>query len=115
MESLPQTSMERHGSFSSNTKENLQLTFVRYFTLYHLTTKNNRKGPKASSPANVGDAGSISESGRSPGEGTATSSSILAREISWTEEPGGLQSRGCKRVGHDLMTMQQQGNKTFLF
>ena len=69
MESLPQTSMERHGSFSSNTKENLQLTFVRYFTLYHLTTKNNRKGPKASSPANVGDAGSISESGRSPGEG----------------------------------------------
>ena len=28
-----------------------------------------------------------------------THSSALAREISWTEEPGGLQSMGCKRVG----------------
>ena len=27
-------------------------------------------------------------SGRSPGEGTATHSSILAWEILWTEEPG---------------------------
>ena len=25
-------------------------------------------------------------------------SSILAREIPWTEEPGGLQSRGCKEL-----------------
>ena len=31
----------------------------------------------------------------------ATHSSILAWEISWTEEPGGLQSKGSKRVGHD--------------
>ena len=30
--------------------------------------------------------------GRSPGEGNATHSSILAWEIQWTEEPGGLQS-----------------------
>ena len=29
----------------------------------------------------------------------ATHSIILARIISWTEEPGGLQSRGLKRVG----------------
>ena len=28
-------------------------------------------------------------------------SSILAREILWTEEPGGLQSMGLQRVGHD--------------
>ena len=66
---LTQTSMERHSWFSSNTKENLQLAFVRDLTLYHLTTKNNRKGPKASRSANAGDAGSIPESGRSPGEG----------------------------------------------
>ena len=31
----------------------------------------------------------------------ATHSSILAWRISWTEEPGGLQSTGSKRVGHD--------------
>ena len=31
----------------------------------------------------------------------ATHSSILAWEIPWTEEPGGLQSSGSKRVGHD--------------
>ena len=34
----------------------------------------------------------------------ATHSSILAWRIPWTEEPGRLQSMGCKRVGHDLAT-----------
>ena len=28
-------------------------------------------------------------------------SSILAWRISWTEEPGGLQSMGLPRIGHD--------------
>ena len=52
-------------------------------------------------PANVGDAGNlglISGFGRSPGEGNAAHSSILAWDISWTEEPGGLQSMGSQRV-----------------
>ena len=31
----------------------------------------------------------------------ATHSSILAWRISWTEEPGGLQSMGSQTVGHD--------------
>ena len=31
----------------------------------------------------------------------ATHSSTLARKIPWTEEPGGLQSMGSQRVGHD--------------
>ena len=31
----------------------------------------------------------------------ATHSSVLAWEISWTEEPGRLQSTGSQRVGHD--------------
>ena len=31
----------------------------------------------------------------------ATHSSILAWKIPWTEEPGGLQSTGSQRVGHD--------------
>ena len=34
-------------------------------------------------------------------EGMATLSSILAWRILWTEEPGGLQSMGSQRVGHD--------------
>ena len=34
-------------------------------------------------------------------EGMATHSSILAWRIPWTEEPGGLQPIGSKRVGHD--------------
>ena len=35
-----------------------------------------------------------------------THSSILAWETPWTEEPGGLQSMGSQRVGHNLATKQ---------
>ena len=34
-------------------------------------------------------------------KGMATHSRILAWEIPWTEESGGLQSMGLQRVGHD--------------
>ena len=34
-------------------------------------------------------------------KGMVTHSSILAWRILWTEEPGGLQSMGSQRVGHD--------------
>ena len=34
-------------------------------------------------------------------KGMATHSCILAWRIPWTEEPGGLQSMGLQRVGHD--------------
>ena len=37
----------------------------------------------------------------------ATHSNILAWEIPWTEETGGLQSMGCRRVRHNLATKQQ--------
>ena len=37
-------------------------------------------------------------------EGMATHFSILAWRTPWTEEPGGLQSMGSQRVGHDWMT-----------
>ena len=37
-------------------------------------------------------------------EGLATHSSILAWRIPWTEEPGGLRSKGSQRVRHDLAT-----------
>ena len=38
----------------------------------------------------------------------ATPSTVLAWEIPWTEEPGGLQSMGLQRVRHNLGTKQQQ-------
>ena len=34
-------------------------------------------------------------------EGVATQSSILAWRMQWTEQPGGLESIGSHRVGHD--------------
>ena len=34
-------------------------------------------------------------------EGMATDSGTLVWRIPWTEEPGGLQSVGSQRVGHD--------------
>ena len=52
-------------------------------------------------PANSGDTG---DGGLIPGSGISTHSSILAWEIPWTEEPGGLQFMGLQRVGQDLVT-----------
>ena len=37
-------------------------------------------------------------------EEVATHSSIFAWRIPWTEEPGGLQSMGSQKVGHDRVT-----------
>ena len=58
-------------------------------------------------PASAGDAGSIPESGRSPGEGDGYPTRFLAWEIPQTEEPGGLQSMGHQRVEHGLASKQQ--------
>ena len=38
-------------------------------------------------------------------EGMVTHSSILTGESPWTEEPGGLQSIGVQRVGHDWSSL----------
>ena len=53
------------------------------------------------SACNAGDWGSILGSGRSPGGENGNHFSILAWEIRWTEEPGGPQSMGSQRVGHN--------------
>ena len=42
-----------------------------------------------------------------PEKEMATHCSILAWEISWTEEPGKLQSMESQRVGHELETKQE--------
>ena len=39
----------------------------------------------------------------------ATHFSILAWRIPWTEEPGGLQSIGSQKVGHDWATFTSLG------
>ena len=59
-----------------------------------------------SPPANAGSTrvvvvGSVPGSERSPGVGNGNPSSILAWKTPWTEKPGGLQSMGLQRVGHN--------------
>ena len=53
------------------------------------------------SACNAEDPGSIPVSGNPLEKEMATHSSIVAWEIPWTEEPGGLQSKGSQGVGHD--------------
>ena len=55
------------------------------------------KNPPANA-GNIRDLGLISGSGKFPGSGMATHSSILAWKILWTGEPGRLQSVGCKEA-----------------
>ena len=52
-------------------------------------------------PAYAGDEGLVPGLGRSLVEEMATHSSTLAWKITWTEEPGRLQSMGSQGVGHD--------------
>ena len=56
--------------------------------------------------ADAGDAGSIPGSGRYPGEGNGNPLQY-SWEISWIEEPGGLQSIGSKKR-YSMATKQQQ-------
>ena len=56
-------------------------------------------------PANSGntrDAGSIPELGRFSGRRNGNTLQYSCLRISWTEEPGGLQSAGSQRVEHAL-------------
>ena len=53
------------------------------------------------SACNEEDPGSIPEMGGSPGGGNGNRLQYFAWETPWTEEPGGLQSRGLPRIGHN--------------
>ena len=71
------------------------------------------------SPANTGDIETwVPSLGREDPleEGVATYSSILAWRIPWTEELGGLQSMGSRRVGHteQLSTSSVRRLKTYV-
>ena len=52
-------------------------------------------------PVNTGDTGLTPGREDSLEEGMATRCSNFAWRIPWTGEPGGLQSIGLQRVGHD--------------
>ena len=74
----------------------IYITFVVLPTQVAVVVKNP--------PADAGDPRDesfIPGSGRSLEEGMATHASILAWRIRQTEEPGGPQSVGSQRVGHD--------------
>ena len=63
--------------------------------------KKEKKNLPSNARGNRGGEGLVPASGRAPGGGNATHSSILAWRIPWTEEPVRLQSTELQRVGHD--------------
>ena len=58
------------------------------------------KNPHANA-GDIKDVGSIPGLGRALEKEMATHSNVLALRSPWTEDPGGLQSIGSQRVGHD--------------
>ena len=78
---------------------------VSYWPLQFITVRETQvallgKNP----PANAGDtrgAGSIPGSGGSLGGGNGNPLQYSCLEVLWAEEPGGLQSMGLQRVGHE--------------
>ena len=56
------------------------------------------------SACNVGDPGSISGLGRSPGEGNGNPLQYPRLKMPWTEEPDRLHSMGSQRVRHNWAT-----------
>ena len=62
----------------------------------------------------AGDAGLIPGSGKSHGGGKGNSLQYSCLKIPWTEEPGGLQSKGWQRVRYDWKTEPARTqNKTY--
>ena len=53
------------------------------------------------SACNAGDLGLIPGLGRSPGERNGNPFQYSCLENAWMEEPGGLQSMGLQRIGHN--------------
>ena len=68
------------------------------------------KNPPAMKETHAGDASLIPGLGRSYGDGNGNPLKYPCLGNPWTEDPSGLQSMGSQRVGHDLVTKQQQKN-----
>ena len=70
----------------------------RHVGCFHVLLIDSPGGKESTCNAgDTGDARLIPGSGRYPGKGSATHCSILAWKISWTEEPGSLQSMWSQR------------------
>ena len=61
----------------------------------------NMGNPRVSSGVPVPSSGYLAMFQCVKEKAMATHSNTLACKIPWTEEPGGLQSRGLQRAGHD--------------
>ena len=72
----------------------------KYHTIFFLLGFPGGSDSKKSA-CNAGNLGSIPGSGRSPREVNGNLLQYSYLENSVTEEPGGLQSMGSQRVGHD--------------
>ena len=96
-----------HTTTPVSMQSTLSDTLTMHRTLIKMVYVPNRNGPDSrkevseKAPA-MQENWVLSLSWEDPLEkGMATHSSILAWRIPWTEEPGGLQSMGSQRVGHD--------------
>ena len=69
---------------------------------YHWLKNHSKDSTGKESTYSAGDTGDMGF------KEMVTHSSILAWKISWTEEPGGLQSMGSQRVGHDWAHTQRE-------
>ena len=76
---------------------------------------DGKKKKKKVSAYNAGDLDSIRGSGRSPGEGNGNPLKYSCLKISWTVEPGRLQSMGSQRVEHDRGTSLSLSAIVFLY
>ena len=79
------------------------LAFLMYMYMHMYMASQVAPEGKESAPARETRVWFLDQEGPLE-KGMATYSSILAWRTSWTEEPGGLQSVGSQRVGHDWMT-----------
>jgi len=93
------------------------LYFILIFSHFYYSWKGfpggsvSKKKKKKNLPANAGDVGSITGSGRSPGEGNGNPLQYSCLGNSMNMNTGACQATvrgGHKRVGHDLATKQQQ-------
>ena len=74
---------------------------IKYLHILYITWGLRGGSDNKESACTAGDQGLISELEDPLEKGKATRSSILAWKIPRTEEPGGLQSMGSQRVGHN--------------
>ena len=80
---------------------NLHVKFFKISFLLKESLPHGSAGKKSACNAgDIGNTGLIPGSGRSPGGGNDNPLQCSCLKISWTEEPGRLQSKGSQRVRH---------------